>query len=160
MTPSVVRLAVVVATISGGLYVKERGARLAAEQRLEGEKHQREKHQREKHQPTVEAKCVPTPLQAIARFKQASLMQTDKVTAHGYHIQYGPFLAPLSHRPVRVLEIGVQDGKSLGLWQVRMQRDRADAYLDPTLSQCIVAAPLPSIRPHLCDRLRPGLGRL
>jgi len=44
--------------------------------------------------------------------------QSDKVRRHGYHEAYGPLLAPyLCQAKVRILEIGVQDGNSLRLWE-------------------------------------------
>ena len=43
---------------------------------------------------------------------------TDKIWRHHYHVAYGPQLALYLGRPnVSVLEIGVQDGLSLRLWQ-------------------------------------------
>jgi len=44
--------------------------------------------------------------------------RTDKIYRHAYHVVYGPWLAPYMHMPnVSLLEIGVQTGSSLLLWQ-------------------------------------------
>lgn len=42
---------------------------------------------------------------------------TDKLGRHGYHRFYDQFLQPLYGKPVRMVEIGVQSGFSLGAWQ-------------------------------------------
>ena len=60
---------------------------------------------------------VVSPSRAVQLFADANLEGSDKVTYHNYHLMYGPALAPYIRRPVRLLEIGVQDGKSLKLWQ-------------------------------------------
>jgi len=58
-----------------------------------------------------------SPAQAEKRFARANIDESDKVTYHNYHVMYGPALAPYLQKPVRLLEIGVEDGKSLKLWQ-------------------------------------------
>jgi len=52
-------------------------------------------------------------------FKEANVgARSDKVNRHGYHEAYGPFLLPyLSTPDIRILEIGVQHGNSLKLWE-------------------------------------------
>lgn len=50
---------------------------------------------------------------------------TDKATAgHGYLVFYERFLAPLRHKPVKVLEIGVFGGASLRMWREYFPRGR------------------------------------
>lgn len=39
------------------------------------------------------------------------------MTYHSYELMYGPFLAPYLDGAVNVLEIGVEDGRSLKLWE-------------------------------------------
>ncbi len=61
--------------------------------------------------------CV-TPSAAVQAFRKANLEGSDKGTpGHSYDLLYGPFLAPLLHKPVAILEIGVEGGKSLKLWE-------------------------------------------
>lgn len=92
-------LAVFVALISAALYISERN-----------------EHNNFRAHHAKLPTCT-SPREAMERFKNASQMHTDKITTHAYHLHYGPFLAPLIHQPVRMLEIGVQDGPSLGLWR-------------------------------------------
>ena len=66
----------------------------------------------------VSSACtIPSPVTAIAAFNDANKEGSDKVIHHSYDIMYGPFLAPFLNSPVRILEIGVEDGRSLKLWQ-------------------------------------------
>jgi hypothetical protein len=59
-----------------------------------------------------------SPSAAITAFREANSEGSDKGTpGHSYELMYGPFLAPLLHKPFSILEIGVDDGKSLKLWQ-------------------------------------------
>jgi len=59
-----------------------------------------------------------SPSAAITAFREANSEGSDKGTpGHSYELMYGPFLAPLLDKPVSILEIGVDDGKSLKLWQ-------------------------------------------
>ena len=61
---------------------------------------------------------VPSPKDAVTAFNKANIDGSDKGTpGHSYEIMYGPFLAPFLDQPVRLLEIGVEDGKSLRLWE-------------------------------------------
>lgn len=47
-----------------------------------------------------------------------SLMQlSDKGYHHGYHRYYYPILKELEFYPIRLLEIGVDDGKSMDIWK-------------------------------------------
>jgi len=59
------------------------------------------------------------PISAPELFIKANVgADSDKVLRHGYHEAYGPFLlAYLSTPGLRILEIGVQNGNSLKLWQ-------------------------------------------
>jgi len=59
------------------------------------------------------------PKSAPELFKDANVgAGSDKVMRHGYHEAYGPFLSPYLRTPgMSVLEIGVQNGNSLKLWQ-------------------------------------------
>ena len=64
------------------------------------------------------AGSIPSPNGAIVAFNKANLDGSDKGTpGHSYDIMYGPFLAPFLSRPVRLLEIGVANGRSLKLWE-------------------------------------------
>jgi len=73
----------------------------------------------------VPAPCAPqevfdlvvSPAQAIQNFRDANDDGSDKINYHNYHITYGPTLAPYLRLPVRLLEIGVEDGRSLKLWE-------------------------------------------
>eukprot|EP00227_Mantoniella_beaufortii_P006538 CAMPEP_0197614178 /NCGR_PEP_ID=MMETSP1326-20131121/59392_1 /TAXON_ID=1155430 /ORGANISM="Genus nov. species nov., Strain RCC2288" /LENGTH=414 /DNA_ID=CAMNT_0043183047 /DNA_START=164 /DNA_END=1408 /DNA_ORIENTATION=- len=62
------------------------------------------------------AHLVLSPARGVADFAAANLGGSDKVKYHNYHVMYGPVLAPFMRKPVRLLEIGVSDGKSLKLW--------------------------------------------
>jgi hypothetical protein len=69
-------------------------------------------------------KTCATPGEAADAFFLASKSKlvdrvgTDKIYRHAYHVAYAPLLAPYLHQSnVSVLEIGVQDGKSLSLWE-------------------------------------------
>ena len=54
---------------------------------------------------------------AAARGCELHKCGTDKIWRHAYHVSYGPLLAPYLLQPnISILEIGVQDGLSLGLW--------------------------------------------
>lgn len=64
-----------------------------------------------------ETSLVLSPLKAIQNFAKANLEKSDKISYHNYHVVYGPALAPFMRLPVRLLEIGVDDGKSLKLWE-------------------------------------------
>jgi len=68
-------------------------------------------------QDAHDANLVVSPLQGIQNFADANMDGSDKVTNHNYHVMYGSTLAPFMRLPVRLLEIGVFDGKSLQLWQ-------------------------------------------
>ena len=60
-------------------------------------------------------------LRRPSRFERAMKLRPgewhpiDKIN-QGYSQHYGPWLAPLRHRPIRVLEIGVRGGTSMRLW--------------------------------------------
>lgn len=56
---------------------------------------------------------------ASSLFQEANAeANSDKVKRHGYHEAYGPFLLHYLCTPsIRLLEIGVQNGNSLKLWQ-------------------------------------------
>ena len=59
-----------------------------------------------------------SPRDAMHAFLAANVGGSDKGTpGHSYEIMYGPFLASLLHKKVNVLEIGVESGRSLQLWQ-------------------------------------------
>jgi hypothetical protein len=58
-----------------------------------------------------------SPVGAMKSFAEANTDGSDKVTYHNYHVMYGPALAPYLQKPVRLLEIGVENGKSLKLWE-------------------------------------------
>ena len=47
---------------------------------------------------------------------------TDKVTQHGYHRHYDAILSHLRERDVSMLEIGVDRGGSLKMWQAYFSR--------------------------------------
>lgn len=49
-------------------------------------------------------------------FKNGIKYKTDKVTHHGYHRFYDYFLIPIKNYKMNVLEIGVDDLKSLKMW--------------------------------------------
>lgn len=66
----------------------------------------------------VEPESAPCPRDPMAAFRAANLEGSDKGTpGHSYEIMYGLFLSPFLHKKVNVLEIGVEDGRSLKLWQ-------------------------------------------
>ncbi|CAL6330602.1 unnamed protein product [Bathycoccus prasinos] len=56
---------------------------------------------------------------ASSLFQEANVgADSDKIKRHGYHEAYGPFLLHYLCTPnIRLLEIGVQNGNSLKLWQ-------------------------------------------
>ena len=49
-------------------------------------------------------------------FKAGIKYKTDKVTHHGYHRFYDYFLVPIKNYKMNVLEIGVDDLRSLKMW--------------------------------------------
>ena len=68
-------------------------------------------------QDARDTNLVLSPSTAIQKFADANLDGSDKVTNHNYHVMYGPTLAPFMRLPVRLLEIGVEEGRSLHLWE-------------------------------------------
>ena len=74
---------------------------------------------------------------------------SDKVWQHGYQRYYEPVLGPLRHFPVRFLEIGVEDGRSLAAWRQYFTRPAqlvgvgwGNWQTDPVTS-CSCPAPAP-----------------
>lgn len=65
----------------------------------------------------LDASLVLSPQIGIQNFEDANIDGSDKTTYHHYHVMYGPALAPFMRLPVRLLEIGVENGKSLKLWE-------------------------------------------
>lgn len=49
-------------------------------------------------------------------FKAGIKYKTDKVTHHGYHRFYDPFIKPLRKKKFNLLEIGIDAGRSLRTW--------------------------------------------
>lgn len=49
-------------------------------------------------------------------FKNGIKYKTDKVTHHGYHRFYDYFLNPIKNHKMNILEIGVDDLRSLKMW--------------------------------------------
>lgn len=49
-------------------------------------------------------------------FKNGIRYKTDKVTHHGYHRFYDYFLVPIKNHKMNILEIGVDDLRSLKMW--------------------------------------------
>ena len=68
------------------------------------------------HQALSPSRCPPSPQEASVLFRLANTRHSDKTSRHAYHVAYGGHLAPFLGLPVRLLEIGVQDGPSLTLW--------------------------------------------
>ena len=67
--PSLLVLALAAALITGGLFIRERSAKLALAERA--------RSLEEQARGVEERKCIPTPQRAMERFKHASRMQTD-----------------------------------------------------------------------------------
>ena len=42
--------------------------------------------------------------------------RSDKATHHQYDRLYSPLFAPMRHKPINILEIGVEDGHSMASW--------------------------------------------
>jgi hypothetical protein len=49
-------------------------------------------------------------------FKNGIKYKTDKVTHHGYHRFYDYFLIPIKNHKMNILEVGVDDLRSLKMW--------------------------------------------
>ena len=49
-------------------------------------------------------------------FKNGIKYKTDKVTHHGYHRFYDYFLVPIKNHKMNILEVGVDDLRSLKMW--------------------------------------------
>jgi hypothetical protein len=62
-------------------------------------------------------------IQAFRKLAMSQTPVTDKVTTHSYHIMYGSFLSGLTHKPIKMLEVGLGcdmnygPGASVKLWK-------------------------------------------
>ena len=49
-------------------------------------------------------------------FQNGIKYKTDKLTHHGYDRYYDYFLVPLKNKPITLFEIGIDEGRSLKMW--------------------------------------------